>query len=449
MVNLKAPSSTLFDQFIDIRHPVTTGAPAGPAPVPGAPALPPTGALLAAPVTGPLPPLRRPRPTAAAAAPTPIPATVGDQGVKFPAIHRVTPNKVLQWELTGMLPQVLAATLGSHSDNELQELLQDLKDKKVHVEYGHAHPLCRKLAQDMSVVAYLALRTAPFETEGACGRIAGLMPAEMGALLPGAGEVFTRSTLVALLRAVVRDTAAPGGPGGVPSTAVRRNLYRAELAPIASGSIAAYLDHHIGHSLKSLTNDQLARQQEALSEIANTIRGIDKETHHVLALAGAIHDDMVDVLQDIIDGVFASPVLLKDERTLTELISHFFAGGLRYARFAKDTADNRREHVATAMALGFALLGFAPIVGPFAGLAGLIADKTMRHFWKPKDATPFIRHLADAFLAHATAVMEDDRTDSSQTFRVQFTDVFGASRNLAYEHVHPGLLSVAYAKKVK
>ena len=67
---------------------------------------------------------------------------------------------------------------------------------------------------------------------------------------------------------------------------------------------------------------------------------------------------MVDVLQDIINGVFASPVLLKDERTLTELVGHFFAGALRYARFAKDTADNRREHV-TAMALGFALLGFA------------------------------------------------------------------------------------------
>ena len=58
-------------------------------------------------------------------------------------------------------------------------------------------------------------------------------------------------------------------------------------------------------------------------------------------------------------------------------------------------------------------------------------------------------HLADAFLAHAAAVLEDDTPGSSHDFRAQFTDVLGASRNLAYEHVHPGLFSIAHAKKLK
>ncbi|HET6344445.1 MAG TPA: hypothetical protein VFH51_05910 [Myxococcota bacterium] len=38
-----------------------------------------------------------------------------------------------------------------------------------------------------------------------------------------------------------------------------------ELAPIASGAIAAYLEYHVGHSLKALTTGQLARQREALT----------------------------------------------------------------------------------------------------------------------------------------------------------------------------------------
>ncbi|KAF9367030.1 hypothetical protein CPB97_006475, partial [Podila verticillata] len=107
----------------------------------------------------------------------------------------------------------------------------------------------------------------------------------------------------------------------------------------------------------------------------------------ILEVADLVYNDLVIDLESIIGSVFQVGVdgmVPWNRVTMTELIGHIFAGGLRYARYAKHAQDelehvqdeyqhdrDEYQHVPAVMAFGLALLGFAPIIGPGLELADL------------------------------------------------------------------------------
>ncbi|OAQ22251.1 hypothetical protein K457DRAFT_26310 [Linnemannia elongata AG-77] len=227
--------------------------------------------------------------------------------------------------------------------------------------------------------------------------------------LPTVAHRFPPSDqMIDILRTAISDvTNAP--------TAVLRSTERTRNASLASNAIVEYL---IAHARAKKTAPSTANSQQVRQGVQNgRVPGINDALESMLALAGDTRP---------------ANTLPTNRDTLTELIGHFFSGGIRYARYAKQKQDKTREHVATAMGFGFALLGFAPIVGQFAGLADLVADATLRHFWVPKDPLPFIQHLLNNFITRAAAGMDDATPHSSEDFRNQINDIVGATSQVDY-----------------
>ena len=104
----------------------------------------------------------------------------------------------------------------------------------------------------------------------------------------------------------------------------------------------------------------------------------------------------VDQIQGLIIGILELTLrsIPITSTVLGRIYGCVIGGALAYAKFVREKLEKRKERTQALVSFIFIVAGFIPIVGPYVGPLGFIADQTIEYCMKTHDLEPIIKRLS-------------------------------------------------------
>ena len=305
------------------------------------------------------------------------------------------------------------------------DLVQAMRSSKARVSYNTGDNLSRNFTHDMTLDAYFGLKNAADTENDALALLLQTGSSVAKQLTAHAWGVFNTYRVATALANLISRANVPG------MSVIERQRGRDEMAVVGSSLIAAYINNFRSRQKHQEDGKEV---KDAIDAVNQHYDGMPSDVAKLLGRALLQAEGLSQSSKTLYDAVFQSLPAEIGSQAHTDFMACLVAGAQRYAKFAKKKSEQKIEHTSTAMAFVFALAGFIPYAGPFMGLAGLIADKTLHASWKPKDATDLMDYVEASIgsVLRAHVRQESGSTERALSFATDWQDALGVSKPVVW-----------------